>query len=259
MFSTQKVDINKLFSDGYCVTTIDKVMADHILRQMKQETWIEVQPDEGGFEDGSSEKYYTGRYMSAQSLLKPVNLRPSHIMFANKFKDWAQPVLQRFEMADRVNLSAFCGVPGYYMEAHTDVGDRAVFDVIAYFGDGINEVEDGGVLNMYKTDVTDPENPEKMRLVDQIVPSHGKIVIINNLSPIFYHEVTELVKKGVRRYQIVANFGMVDLPDWELDYEEKPGFLHADKPGTIGVPETILELLKNNDSKEHPKEDPDGI
>ncbi len=254
MFSTEKIDVQKLYSKGYCVTTLEKKLADKILKQMKKETWIQVQPDASGLEDNFGEKYYSNRFMSAQSLLKPAVLKSPYRSFANRFKTWAEPVLRRFESSSKVNLSAFCGVTGYYMEPHTDVGDRAVFDVIAYFGDDISSESDGGTLNMFKTNVHDPENRDNLELIEKIVPSHGMVVVLNNLSPIFYHEVTELVKKGAKRYQLIGNFGMLDLPDWEIDFEEKPGFLQTYETGEIGDSEMILSLLNKYDSKEEPLE-----
>ena len=255
MFSTETIDINKLYSQGYCITTLDKIFADKILKDMKEETWVEIQPDDEGLEDGMGDKYYTKRFMSARSLLKPTSLRPSYKFFSNRFKEWAEPVLRRFESAPKSVLSAFCGVTGYSMEAHSDVGDRAVFDVIAFFGDDIDSEQDGGVLNIYKTNILDPYNTENLKLIDKIIPSHGKVVVLNNLSPIFYHEVTELVRKGAKRYQLIGNFGMLEFPDWNYDFEEKPGFLQSVEPGQIGVCSSIMDLLEKYDSKEEPLEE----
>lgn len=136
MFLTKHININELYRNGFTVGHIDQMNADIILKEMKKESWIEVTTDE---EDpsGKIDKYYASRYISAQTILQPEKVSRKKQRWMDAFNEWASTVLCKYEHSNKVHVSSFCGKTGYYMDAHTDVGDRAIFDVITYFGHDI--------------------------------------------------------------------------------------------------------------------------
>lgn len=197
-------------------------MANLLLAQARRETFIEIQPDTDEA-DELGDKYYEGRFMAARSLLKPNDLRPAYKMFSDQFNAWSNCVMKYYEVSETFNLSIYCSIEGYKMDIHTDVGDRSIFDVIVYLGNDFDTSEDGGVLEIFKVPIGGNEETESV-LIEQIIPKHGTIVVLNNLNPTLFHRVTEVTKKGAKRFQIIANFGMIDPPTWNVEFNDVGGF-----------------------------------
>jgi len=254
MFDKKKIDIKSLFKYGYCVTTINKEYADKVLNELKKETWISVDRNDDDFAEGVSEKGYTNRYVSAQGVLRPNKVRNIYKKTADLIQEWSRPVLDNFAMGDCFKVIPFCGVNGYSMESHSDAGDRAILIAVAYFGDDMAE-EDGGTLDFHKTNVAKHYDLSLHHFHNRVIPSHGKVVIFNALSPLFYHSVNKLIKPGVRRYNLFINFGLNLKEDHDFEYIDKPGFIHSDEKCTSSEPEKIPGIIKRNDSKKYPIED----
>lgn len=240
----QPLCVDTLYKQGHFVADLTDEYADLLLKQVKRETYVEVQPDVEGL-DIFGDKYYEGRYIAARSLLKPNDLRPAYQRFANQFNEWAKNVLNFYQAKSHYNLSVFCGLEGYKMDIHTDVGDRAIFDTIIFFGHDFSSHEDGGVLELYKVPIGADEETEAV-LVDQIIPTHGKIVVLNNLNPTLFHRVTEVKKKGAKRYQFVANFGMIDPPEWDIEFNDVGGFPLPGEVFKFGETDRLKKLLDEN-------------
>ncbi|AKO78059.1 hypothetical protein EN12_23455 [Vibrio cholerae] len=244
MFTTERIDINDLFTKGFTVGYLQEEWANKILKVLKNQSWIEVVPDVLN-SDGEIDKYYESIYISVASMMKPDEPNRWFKRYMDEFCLWAEPVLSKFENGNSYHVSAFCGTEGYFMEPHSDVGDRSVLDIIAYFGDDIGDENSGGCLDFFKVDVKDPENPSKMTFLDRVVPKHGMIVIFNNMNPTIYHEVTKLIKPGCRRFQLIAQAGMIDKPDWSVDYKAEKGFYSYHKKAVLGNTDSALEILEN--------------
>lgn len=244
----QKLDIENLYDKGFCLSKLDRDIADQIFLEMHKETFIDIQTDKQDKEEpGKYKNYYSSRYIAARSVLQPKNLRPVYQQFADEFIRWSGPIIKKYKSANQTTLSVFCGVEGYQMGLHNDVGDRSVFDVIVFFGHDIQSKEDGGVLNLYNLVKGDDGKEEKV-LVGEVVPQHGLMVVVNNLNPMFCHEVTELKKKGAKRFQFIGNYGMLDCPDWRIDYKEIGGFVKTDEPMRFNDLSSIVNLLASNPS-----------
>lgn len=215
MFS-EDFDINKFFKEGYFVSQIDKSTADNIFNDIEKEVWVYVKPEADEY-SGKIEKDYKNRYVSLRSILNPMNHPRSYQAYQDKFNEWAKALLIEYKTAKRVHLSALMGLKGYFMDMHSDVGDRCPFTVLLYLGKDLDDdPQNGGNLNIFEVNVKRPnENPV---LVESIVPSHGKIVVLNNLDPTIYHSVDE-IKTNIKRYSILSSFGIDVLPDWNYQYE----------------------------------------
>lgn len=212
----EPLDIQRFFETGYFVTELPESEADRLLEDIRKEIWIEVAPD---VEDYSNliEKDYKNRYIAAHSMLRPNDLRESYKRYQREFNEWAFPIIKHYKTANRILLSALMGVKGYFMDMHSDVGDRCPFTVLLYLGEDLREHQDqGGNLNIF--DVTADNPHENPRLIEKIVPSHGKMVILNNLDPTIYHSVDE-IKTDIRRYSILSSFGIDFVPDWQYEFK----------------------------------------
>lgn len=209
-------DIEKFFREGFLVTQIEQKEADALLSDIQKEIWIEVAPDIEEYNQ-KIEKDYRKRYIAAHSMLRPTDLRPSYERYQNQFNEWARTIIENYRTANRVLLSALMGVKGYFMDMHSDVGDRCPFTVLLYLGEELTgNPDDGGNLNIFDVDALSPhENP---RLVEAISPTHGKMVILNNLDPTIYHSVDQ-IKTDMKRYSILSSFGIDFVPDWKYEFK----------------------------------------
>lgn len=244
MFNTP-LDINYFFKNGYFITNIDQIYANKLLSIIKNEVWVKVTPDIEEY-SGTIEKDYKNRYISVGSMLRPMDLNSAYKHYRDSFNKWASPIISKYKTADRVLLSALMGVEGYFMDMHSDVGDRCPFTVLLYLGDEINEMEDvGGNLNIFNVQAEDPHNhPE---LIERIAPLHGRLVILNNLDPTIYHSVDPLMKNA-KRYSLLSSFGIDFLPDWSYDYEVDRNMsgqvLNPVAPVSIDGHNDVLNMLK---------------
>lgn len=244
MLTSPCINIPELFAKGYTTVNIQKPWADRILKEMKNQSWVEVVPDVIDA-SGNIDKYYENRYISAQSMLQPDHPIPLFKRYMDSFMKWSGPAISRYEAGHEYHVSAFCGLEGYYMEPHSDVGDRSILDIVAYFGDDIGDRDDGGCLNFYRVDLCDPENEDKMSLIESIVPEHGMVVVFNNMNPSVYHEVTKLTKKGCKRFQLIAQAGILNKPDWFIEFESEKGFYkHDSDKAILGDTDSVLRILK---------------
>lgn len=241
----RKFNINAIFDDGYFVANIFEQEANKILEDIESETWVYVKPDIQE-NSGMIEKDYKNRYVALSSILNPTKLPNSYKNYQDNFNKWASPMLKRFKTAKRVHLSALMGQKGYFMDMHSDVGDRCPFTVLLYLGkDFDNNPDLGGNLNIFSVDARNPgENPS---LIEKIAPSHGKLVILNNLDPTIYHSV-DMVKTEGKRYSILSSFGIDFIPDWDYQYKNDLNMsgqvLNPGSPVFIDDHETILKLIE---------------
>lgn len=213
----QPMDMNAFYEQGFLETVIEKSLADRILSDLKKEWWLQISPDPQS--DGEeTEKGYENRYISARSMLRPNDLPESYAEYSKGFCDWAQILISQYATAQRHIISALFGSEGYYMDMHTDAGDRCPFTVILYLGSDLPEDRDiGGNLNIFEVDAHDPKN--SFRKKHSVKPTHGKLAVLNNLDPTIYHSVDPLTE-NVARYQLLSSFGIESLPDWEFPLKE---------------------------------------
>lgn len=240
----ENLDIERFFKEGYYVTYIDRKEADSILCDIEKEIWLEVAPD---IEEYSKniEKDYKKRYIAARSMLRPTDLRSSYERYQSSFNKWAKPIIEKYKTADRVLLSALMGVKGYFMDMHSDVGDRCPFTVLLYLGEDLNgDPSKGGNLNIFDVNAVNPhENPQ---LIEKIAPEHGKMVILNNLDPTIYHSVDEITS-DIKRYSILSSFGIDFVPDWQYEFKDDKNLsgqvLNPGSPISIDGHSEALDML----------------
>lgn len=241
MFNNE-IDFESFFTKGYAVTKINDITANAILNQLKEEAWVEVQPDYTTLAN-SHEKHYQSRFIAAQSLLQPQNLRPTYNHLLESLIAYAADIISPYGLSDSHSLSAFCGRKGYSMGLHSDAGDRSVFNVIGYFGDAALSESDGGYLEFYEVDLLDPSE-EKAKLIKRVHPENGLLVLLNTKNPMFYHKVVGL-RQDINRYQLFGNICMENPPDWHYEYTESKGFINEGNPKSIDDFESIVDLLNN--------------
>lgn len=80
--------------------------------------------------------------------------------------------------------------------------------------------------------------------ITTVVPKHGMVVVLNNLDPSIYHEVTPLVKPNSKRFQYIANIGMADKPEWDIPFKSKPGFYSYKNAARLGDTDAVLEIIE---------------
>lgn len=237
-----KLDITKLFTDGYHETDVTKEMADKIYKQMQDEAWIEIKPEKSTDLD-MSDKYYYKRHIAAQSILQPRVLHDSYKEFFTSFCEYVNPVLAQYKNGDSSLVTAYCGTDGYEMELHTDVSDRSVIDVILYIGGETQSTGGtGGTLEIYQGAIKSYSRGDK-RLMHTVNTTHGKLIILNNMLPHVYHGVPRLHAPGARRYQLVANMGLPDSPNWRYPVPKRKGFINPGKPILLDDIQRIRELM----------------
>lgn len=234
------LDIHKLFRDGYCVGELCAEDADRVYAEMTSEAWIPISPNPE-LVNRNGDKYYSNRYIAARSLMQPTNLRSVYAEFMDAVFKWAEPVLKNYAHGDRALVSAFCGVEGYEMALHTDVGDRSVFDVLLYVGNDLSE-STGGALRVCRVDLNNPFDVQSEHLAD-IYPRHGLIVVLNKLNPTIFHQALTLTGTGIQRYQLFSSFGLAELPEWHYDFPETRGFIPSIENLTFNDIDKIQEIL----------------
>lgn len=242
-FFTTPISVEDVFEKGYCTTQLSPSIANMLLKQLKRETFVEIQPDAEGL-DISGEKYYKGRFMAARSLLRPNDLRPIYKLFSEEFNKWAHEIMKQYESAEKFNLAAYCGTENYEMEIHTDVGDRSIFDVIAFLGHDFETENDGGVLEVYRMPIGVDYDTYR-DCIGKVIPKHGTVVVLNNLNPTLSHLVTPVKKPSARRYQLIGNYGMIDPPCWEYEFNDIGGFALPGEVFTFSDHKRLIQSLEN--------------
>lgn len=246
------LDLNKFYREGFVETVIEKEMADRILLDLERESWFQISPDSQAASE-EIEKDYRNRFIAARSMLRPNDLPDSYAEYGEKFRAWASPLMTQYRTAHKCLVSALYGAKGYYMDMHTDAGDRCPFTVILYLGGSLPETEDvGGNLNIYEVNLSNPKhNPRKKH---SIKPTHGKLAVLNNLDPTIYHSVDPLTR-DVTRYQLLSSFGIDETPTWEFPLKKDPSLsgkiLNPGGVPSLGIDDhpTALRILAECDQR----------
>jgi Rps23 Pro-64 3,4-dihydroxylase Tpa1-like proline 4-hydroxylase len=95
-----------------------------------------------------------------------------------------------------------------YLKFHFDFKDAIPVIAILYLGDSDFTYQDGGYLEIGRCSLTEDFeiNHDSIEKMGTVLPNHGNLVFINNLSPFFVHAVAPLrIQK--RRFSAICQFG----------------------------------------------------
>ncbi len=209
------VDLERWIEDGVVTARLMPDVANALLESLQREEFQSVNSAGGGDKD------YGNRFIAKQSLFKPRELRRDHLEVVNKLRDAFSEVLSNKPNPSGDNVSLFEAPIGHYMESHSDCGDASPIIILFYLRDTPWVESDGGCIvskkmmfdDLGRRVVDDSEEPIR------VSPEHGQVVIVNNTSALFTHQVEEVLS-GVR-YSFIFNLSMLTNPSWDVEYEGK--------------------------------------
>lgn len=209
-----------MFQKGYSVTKVDRSIADKVLEAMPRQTFKypdKITEKEHPMYHADSGLFYCECVTPFTSDKPPLMGRGFHeedLRFFNDFWSlvassgtyrWYQ---ESFGPVTRFSKQMHDFKRGESLGFHFDYKDATPFINILYVGDDDFKEEDGGYLEVGKCEVTkDFEiKPESIEVTGRIVPNHGTLVTLNNMSPYFVHSVARL-KSTKSRYSFICQFG----------------------------------------------------
>ena len=209
------IDMSKWVRDGAATTWLQSDIADDLLASLKKEEFQSVNSSGGGDKD------YGSRFIAKQSLFKPRELRDEHRVIVGKLRSLFSEVLSNKPNPCGDNVSLFEAPVGHYMEAHSDCGDASPIIIIIYVRDDKWKQSSGGCVvsrkALFDKDLNRVNDPDCGAI--KVSPKHGRVVVLNNTSARFTHEVEEVL--GGVRCSFIFNLSMLTNPDWNHDYEGK--------------------------------------
>ena len=194
------MQLNQLFRDGFFVSSIPKDVADRLLVEAKNDSYL---PDKPGSPDIAE---WEADNPSLNNQIPPV-----YLAFMEQLGLSEATRHMRAHMGDwsRTNVMLQRGKRGDSMVWHHDSYDPMHLICLVYLSDEHWEMSDGGLLQLGEGDID-----EHGFLVDQgsvvvkasVPPNHGTIVWAINTNPRWVHRVTEIVCDKTR-YTMVGQFG----------------------------------------------------
>lgn len=218
-------ELLELFTKGYLITQYDIEKSDKILRQMESESWLSLKSEH---DVGDNYKNVKNRSISVRSILQPLQRTEADDTFIKDICDYAKPIFDLYEGYDTHLLPSFCAGEGYEMTMHSDIYDRSIISVVAYFGNAIMEEKDGGYLSIAKR-----QSDGTYAQLERIKPSHGKIVLLCNSNPTIQHSVEKMNATGKNRYCYIGSFGTAENPEWNYKFKCESGFINPRDPVLI--------------------------
>lgn len=217
----KKFDCNKFYRCGFESFFIEKEQADMLLSIIKQEQMVPIARET--LDNGEMSRYYRNRLISKKSLYTPTVMCSEHKELLQQFHDFMTPLFEICGVNPSIEdhgLTSYLGMPGYCMEDHTDVGDRALAIAMLYLSDDIFDKSTGGELTISAV-TYNPDGTVKSRdETDKIYPNHGQVVIINARDPLFQHGVLPLVKEGMYRYSLFIPIYSLNIGKWHIEFEQ---------------------------------------
>ncbi|MDU8351212.1 2OG-Fe(II) oxygenase [Pseudomonas syringae pv. actinidiae] len=204
-------DINSFLAKGHCRTTISSIFADALLQDILSEAFSMDEPDEPDYV-GYVEKYYQDRYISTDDRSNQGSRSQLKKMIAASVLNYQKPLLRFYAGGSDVeltNVSAYEGRTGYRMGWHQDIGDRSVSETIIYLCEKDWQEGDGGELQIAKVERDADGKIKRREIIETIVPRHGDVVILENLSPHFEHQVLPWTAHH-SRFSVIVIAGMLE-------------------------------------------------
>lgn len=204
-------------NNGFTMAKCAPLVSDALRDLLVQETFQKVDPQHSG------DKKYAARYISKHSLFKPLVHKPEFAAFRDSLRSLFRPVLEAKPNPYGDNISLFSAPKAHFMEAHSDCADASPVIVIVYLRDEPWEETDGGLVSVIraKIDGSKVVRDERFSPVS-MAPEHGSVIVLNNTSPKFQHQVSEVLSDR-KRYSIIFNLSMLTNPQWDVDFEERAG------------------------------------
>ncbi|MFS1429739.1 hypothetical protein LMH73_022115 [Vibrio splendidus] len=236
MFNSDKINVNELFDKGYTLGFFYDVSSKKILKGMNKLTWVNIRTHDSATENSN--------FIAIESLASNENLPRVVSQYMGEFNQWSHPLLSQYERFETFSLRLLCSTKGFSRSIHNDVNNRSVLNATAFFGDNLGNPSNGGVINVYRVDVRDPNNLSKMTFLESITPTQGMVLIFNNMDPSLRYEMTEITNPDVKLFQVSSKSCPITTEHLELNIGLEPGFHIMNEPGCIKNPQSILDSIK---------------
>lgn len=220
-WNKKEFDFKCFFERGYSEIEICRESADLLLHVIKNEQMVPVTTEY--LSDGGLSRFYKKRYISKRSLFQPQNLRPEYSAFLIDVLDYLSPLFSLCKIDPNTSshgLTAYLGMPGYCMEDHTDVGDRALVIAMLYLSDNKFDEKTGGELTLSKVAYGDDGQITHKEKIHTIYPNHAKLVLINARNPLFQHGVLPLLDQNSYRYSLFMPIHSLSIANWHIPFVE---------------------------------------
>lgn len=204
-------DINGFLTNGHCRTKISSFFADALLQEVLAEKFSMDEPDEPDY-TGYIEKYYQNRFISASDRSDQGSRSQIKKMIAASVLNYQKPLLRFYAGGSDVgltNVSAYEGRTGYRMAWHQDIGDRSVSETLIYLCEKDWQDGDGGELQIAMVDRDPNGSVNRREIIATIPPRHGDVVILENLSPHYEHQVLPW-NASHARFSVIVIAGMLE-------------------------------------------------
>jgi hypothetical protein len=215
------MDLRSFFQNGYSVSKIDRSVADAALEAIPRQNFH--YPDQV-LTEKEHPVYYkeTGLFYcectttgtATNPPLAARGINPADIKFFNRlwesvamsadyrwFRECFGPISRFSKQFHNFNKND-------YLKFHFDYKDAVPIISILYVGDDDFTEADGGYLEVGRCEVTEDFEivHESIQKTGLILPNHGTLVTINNLTPYFVHSVAKLISQKTR-YSVICQFG----------------------------------------------------
>lgn len=203
-------DINHLLMKGYFRSSISKVYADMLLREVKREHFQEDVPDEPDYV-GYEEKYYQNRFISSVDRSNQSERSPIKTMMANAVIAYQKSLIRYYVGGSDLahsNVTSYEGKQGFMMDWHQDIGDRSITETVIYLCDQEWQPGFGGEIEIAEVERNAAGKIIERKTIEVIPPRHGDFVILENLSPHFEHRVLPW-KCENSRYTVIVIAGIL--------------------------------------------------
>jgi len=212
------MDLRSFFEKGHSVTKIEKDVADTILVETCK---LEFSyPDkiltdmEHPVYHASTGLFYCDCTTSGTATKPPKAARKLENPSVNFFSSFWNNVSDSHLMWFNKNFGKFSRLSKQfhnfqvddYLKFHFDYKDAVPVIAILYIGSDDFDYSDGGYLEIGRCSVDSDFEIESVQPIQKILPNHGTLIFINNLTPFFAHAVSAL-QVSKPRYTAVCQFG----------------------------------------------------
>lgn len=204
------INVSQLFEQGHLVTELDEFNANRLLALVKKDNFIfEPHPPAG---EAYKEKGFANRY-TAHWDIEGLGVPRGYQRFAKELSQFFDPLMKDFlggKSCDNVYVGVHKITEGYWMDWHQDISSKAPILVLCYLSEDDITAEDEGFIQVGKRTWNDLHADPVLETTGEVIGSHGKVLILDNVSPLFEHRVLPFKAPDKCRYLVSFNLNEKD-------------------------------------------------
>lgn len=194
------MQLDQLFRDGFYISSIEREVADRLLVEVKNDTFLPDKPGSPDIAEWESDNPSANTSVPViyQAFMEGLGLSEATQHLRAHMGDWS-----------RTNVMLQRGKKGDAMGWHHDSYDPMHLICLLYLGDELWTPTDGGMLQLGEGEIDQHGflvNPDNVTIKASVCPNHGTLVWAINTNPRWVHRVTEITSDKTR-YTMVGQFG----------------------------------------------------